>query len=123
MSYALLNLLFLAIAASGVLAAVAALRRRGRRATAGSAPDPAAGSPVPPGRLAAAVALCGLVVLAFTAVFDNVIILTGLVAYDPATLLGVRIGVAPVEDFAYALAAVGGLPVLWLALGRRHERR
>ncbi|WP_369371835.1 lycopene cyclase domain-containing protein [Promicromonospora sp. Populi] len=57
---------------------------------------------------AAAVAL-----LVLTAVFDNVMIATGLIAYSDAHISGVRIGLAPVEDFAYPLAAVVLLPALW----------
>lgn len=60
--------------------------------------------------------LTTLAVLATTAVFDNVIIGLGIVAYDPAHLSGVRIGLAPIEDFAYAIAAGLGLPALWLLL-------
>jgi len=68
-------------------------------------------------------ALVGLVVLvALTAVFDNVIVGSGIVAYDPAKILGVRIGVAPVEDFAYAIVAALALPALWILLGRRRAR-
>lgn len=46
----------------------------------------------------------GILVIA-TAVFDNIIVGTGIVAYDENLILGVKIGVAPIEDFAYALAA------------------
>lgn len=47
-----------------------------------------------------------LVTLALTAVFDNVIIGVGLVAYDEALISGVKIGIAPIEDFAYTLSVV-----------------
>ncbi|MFD1720547.1 lycopene cyclase domain-containing protein [Amnibacterium endophyticum] len=71
-------------------------------------------------RRALAPALLGLaVLLVLTAVFDNVIVGTGIVAYDDARILGVRLGVAPIEDFSYAIAAVLALPALWLALERR----
>ncbi len=53
------------------------------------------------------------VLMVFSAVFDNVIILMGLVAYDTSKLSGIFIGVAPIEDFAYTLAAVALLPALW----------
>ena len=43
--------------------------------------------------------------LVATAVFDNLIVGTGIVAYDESLILGVKIGFAPIEDFAYALAA------------------
>lgn len=47
-----------------------------------------------------------LVSLALTAVFDNVIIGVGLVAYDESLISGVKIGIAPIEDFAYTVSVV-----------------
>ena len=68
-------------------------------------------------------ALIGLVVLvALTAVFDNVIVGTGIVAYDEARILGLRVGVAPIEDFSYCVVAALALPALWVLLGRRRAR-
>lgn len=91
MSYLLVNLPFLAVAAG-----VAALTWfRGRRAS----------------RVAWALAACGVLLL--TAVFDNVLVGTGIVGYDPGLISGIRIGVAPIEDFAYAVAALLLLPALW----------
>jgi lycopene cyclase domain-containing protein len=84
------------------VAALLVLARAGQRALAG-----------------AAAALAVLLVL--TAVFDNVIVGTGIVGYDPARILGLRIGVAPIEDFAYPVAAALGLPALWTVLGPRRE--
>ena len=46
----------------------------------------------------------GVLVIA-TAIFDNLIVGTGIVAYDESLILGIKIGFAPIEDFAYALAA------------------
>lgn len=70
--------------------------------------------------LAAAGAALG-VLLVLTAVFDNVLVGTGIVAYDPGRILGLRIGVAPIEDFAYPVAAAVALPALWSLLGPRRE--
>jgi lycopene cyclase domain-containing protein len=42
--------------------------------------------------------------LIITAVFDNLIIGTGIVAYDEALISGIKIGLAPIEDFSYSLA-------------------
>ena len=56
----------------------------------------------------------GLVVmLILTAIFDNMIIGFGLVDYDPTLISGIRIGVAPVEDFAYTVLAMIVVPVVW----------
>ena len=41
-----------------------------------------------------------------TAIFDNAIIGAGLVAYDETKILGLKIGLAPIEDFAYAIGVV-----------------
>ena len=75
------------------------------------------------GRRALLPALGGLVVLvALTAVFDNVIVGSGVVAYDSTRILGIRLGVAPVEDFSYAIVAALALPALWVLLERRRAR-
>lgn len=69
----------------------------------------------------AAVGITAAVLLIMTAVFDNIMIGVGLVAYDPERISGAFIGIAPLEDFAYAIAAIVGLPALWhLLAGRRH---
>ena len=91
MSYWALNAVFLAAVALLVLAAV--LAKRTPRWSA--------------------VGITMVVLLVTTAIFDNVMIGVGLVDYDPANISGVRIGIAPIEDFAYAVAAVLGLPALW----------
>ncbi len=98
MNYWTLNVFFLA--AAGIVALLAALKLRRAR-------------PV----LAVAVTLG--ILLVFTAVFDNIMIGVGLVGYDPALISGVRIGIAPLEDFAYAIAAAILLPSLWVLLPAR----
>jgi lycopene cyclase domain-containing protein len=71
-----------------------------------------------------AIGIALVVMLVLTAVFDNLIIGFGLVDYDPALISGVRIGVAPLEDFAYTVLALIVVPVVWAwgAKGRRSER-
>jgi lycopene cyclase domain-containing protein len=96
MTYTLLNLAFLVPAA--VLAVVAAARSSDRR------------------RFLRALGLTLVVVLILTAIFDNVMIGIGLVAYDPAHLSGIFVGIAPVEDFSYAVFAAVVLPSLWSLL-------
>ncbi len=95
MTYWLLNAIFLAAVAVVALAAV--ISRRAPRWTS--------------------VALVAGIVLLLTAVFDNVMIGVGLVGYSPAAISGVFIGIAPLEDFAYALAAAVLLPSLWSLIG------
>ncbi len=54
--------------------------------------------------------------IAMTAIFDNVIIGSGIVDHDYEKALGIRIGLAPIEDFAYTLVALVLVPSLfnWL---------
>ena len=75
-----------------------------------------------PGRLFWA-SLAGAVVLlvVLTAVFDNVMIASGIMTYTEQNISGVRIGLAPLEDFAYPVAGVLLLPALWLLLGWERE--
>lgn len=61
----------------------------------------------------------GLCLLILTVIFDNVIVGVGLVAYDDDLILGVRIPVAPVEDLAYAVAAILIVPAVWTWLEPR----
>ena len=95
MTYWTLNAIFLAAVAAVALAAV--LSRRSPRSRS--------------------IGLALVVVLALTAVFDNVMIGVGLVGYDVTKISGVFVGVAPLEDFAYAIAVVVLLPSLWTLFG------
>lgn len=65
-----------------------------------------------------AVVLCVL-----TLVFDTLMIAADLYVFDPGKILGVYLWGAPLEDFAYALAAALGMPVLWTVLGDRGRAR
>ncbi len=68
-----------------------------------------------------AVAVGLVIMLTLTAVFDNLIIGFGLVDYDPAKISGVRLGVAPVEDFAYTVVAMVLVPLIWVALRTKRK--
>jgi|EndMetStandDraft_8_1072994.scaffolds.fasta_scaffold207910_2 lycopene cyclase domain-containing protein len=94
MTYWLLNAPFLAVA--GLVAVAAVLARR-----------------APVWR---AVGLAAVLILVLTTIFDNVLVATGIVGYDPSRISGVFVGVAPLEDFAYAIAAVVLLPSVWALL-------
>lgn len=48
-----------------------------------------------------------------TLIFDNVIIGMHIVMYHPENILGFKLGLVPLEDFAYTLAAVLLIPLLW----------
>ena len=64
-----------------------------------------------------AVGITAAVLLVMTAVFDNIMISVGLVGYDASKISGLLLGVAPIEDFAYALAVVVLLPCVWTLIG------
>lgn len=100
MTYWIINIPFL-LAAALVLAASIALQRAPR---------------------AVAWFIAAAVMMVLTAVFDNAIIGFGLVDYDPALISGVRIGVAPLEDFAYTIAALLIVPALWHMMEPRVQR-
>lgn len=57
-----------------------------------------------------------------TIIFDSLIIAASIVDYDTAKILGVRIGLAPVEDFMYAALAVIVIPALWRGMEDRRAR-
>lgn len=121
MTYWALNAVFLGVVA---VTAVAALlvdarrqrqRQRQRQRGGALAADGGSGR----GRRITSAALVALILLVMTAVFDNVMIGIGLVGYDASKISGVFVGIAPLEDFSYAVAALILLPSLWLLLGGR----
>lgn len=100
-TYALIGLPFLAVAVIAALLASRTLPAAGRR------------------RRWIATAIAAAVLLVLTAVFDTVMIAAGLFAYADGTRLGPTVGLAPIEDFAYPIAAVLVVPAVWtLARGR-----
>ena len=102
MTYLELSALF--VAAAVVCAALASLMAGRRRASL------------------LGIALTIAVLFVLTAVFDTLMIATGLFHYSAGHLLGIHIGLAPLEDFAYPLAGAVLLPSLWAALGARRRR-
>jgi lycopene cyclase domain-containing protein len=99
MSYWMLNAIFLGLVA--VVVAAAAVAHRAPRWRA--------------------VILAAVPLLLLTAVFDNLMITLGLFGYNEEHISGAFVGLAPLEDFAYAIAVVVLLPSLWHVLGRRRE--
>lgn len=68
------------------------------------------------GRRMAASGLAAIVLLTLTAIFDNVMIAAGLFTYPSEHLSGLHIGLAPIEDFSYPLAAAFLIPAVWTLL-------
>jgi lycopene cyclase domain-containing protein len=52
-----------------------------------------------------AIGLATAVLLVATGIFDNLIVGSGIVAYDESLISGIKLGYAPIEDFAYSLVA------------------
>ncbi|WGD36412.1 prenyltransferase [Lysinibacter sp. HNR] len=63
-----------------------------------------------------AIGLTVLVLFTLTAIFDNLMIGSGLFTYAPEYVGGLMIGLVPIEDFAYPLAGTLLLPSLWILL-------
>jgi lycopene cyclase domain-containing protein len=58
-----------------------------------------------------------------TLVFDTLMIREGLYTFDPAKIVGLHLWRAPIEDFAYPVAAGIAMPALWTLLERRAASR
>lgn len=98
MSYLALNAPFIAVALAVLISAIAVRR-------------------VPLSRAGGEVLFTAVVLCALTAVFDSLMIYVGLFEYAEHALVGIRIGLAPIEDFAYPLVAAILLPGLrWLLM-------
>lgn len=73
------------------------------------------------GRRMAASGIAAVVLLVLTAVFDNLMIAAGLFTYPDEHLSGLKIGLAPIEDFSYPLCAAFLVPAVFTLLPRRRE--
>jgi lycopene cyclase domain-containing protein len=104
MTYWALNAVFLTLVVAVVVAAM--IRRRAGNGVNWSA-----------------MGITMVVLILMTAIFDNVMIGVGLVGYNETLISGVFVGIAPLEDFAYAVAAVVLLPALWTLCGARTSRQ
>ena len=96
MTYSLLNTVFLVVAAASALAVL----RGSQWLTVAKVLGP---------------------MLLLTTVFDNLIIASGIVAYDPKNISGIKIGLAPVEDFGYTFAVALLMPAIWFFVEKRNK--
>lgn len=62
-----------------------------------------------------------LVLIGFTAVFDNLMIAADLFTYPDEHISGIRIGLAPIEDFSYPVCAAFLLPAIGALLPGRKD--
>jgi lycopene cyclase domain-containing protein len=67
--------------------------------------------------------LVGMVpMIVITAIFDNLIVAARIVGYDSSKITGIMIGIVPIEDFAYTIAAVLIVPSVWSAMLNRKKK-
>lgn len=71
------------------------------------------------GRRMAASAVSALVLVVLTAIFDNVMIALDLFTYPTELISGLRIGLAPLEDFSYPICAAFLVPAVFTLLSRK----
>lgn len=102
MNFAQLNAIFLAVAAVVFIAGLWRSRCKGH--------------------LVVATAATVVVLVVLTAIFDNVMIASGLFDYAGHTLNGLHVGLAPIEDFAYPLGGALLLSGLWILLTAKGKR-
>lgn len=65
------------------------------------------------GRRMVSSSIAALALALLTAVFDNIMIALGLYTYPAAHLSGLRVGLAPLEDFAYPVCAAFFVPAVF----------
>lgn len=59
--------------------------------------------------------------LVTTIVFDSLLIYLGMFTYPADKILGIRVGLAPIEDLFYALLAGLAVPAIWKGLDRERK--
>lgn len=65
--------------------------------------------------------VAAVVLVILTAIFDNLMIAVGLFTYPPEHLSGLRIGLAPLEDFSYPICAAFFVPAVFTLLTRKQD--
>ncbi|WP_127474394.1 lycopene cyclase domain-containing protein [Microbacterium sulfonylureivorans] len=71
------------------------------------------------GRRMAASGIAATVLVVLTAIFDNLMIAAGLFSYPAEHLSGLRVGLAPIEDFSYSVCAAFLVPAVFTLLPAR----
>ncbi len=67
-------------------------------------------------------AIAAVVLVVLTAIFDNLMIAADLFTYPEDLISGIRIGLAPIEDFSYPVAAAFLVPAIRCLLTPRSTR-
>jgi lycopene cyclase domain-containing protein len=103
MTYLLIDLVFLAVAAAVLAVALVRAPDRSRLVRRWWLPA----------------LVSGIALVVLTLVFDNAMIAAGLMTYASHTVSGARIGLVPVEDLAYPVGGLLILTGLWVLVVRR----
>ena len=61
------------------------------------------------------------VLMMTTIVFDSLLIYFGVFTYPAGKILGIHVGLAPIEDLFYALLAGLAVPAIWKGLNRERK--
>lgn len=61
------------------------------------------------------------VLIIITAIFDSIMIAIGLFGYNSKLIIGLYLGRAPIEDFAYPIIAAVCVPYVWEKLGKNRH--
>lgn len=64
-----------------------------------------------------------LALLLLTLVFDSLMLALGFFSYDTTKLTGIYVGLAPIEDFFYAILAAMLVPLLWKKFEPRSKEK
>lgn len=122
MMYTIINIVFLAAAVIVAFASMSITRQRTKIGGSGSSAEKRQHARAEV-RVWGAMAATLIVMIVLTAIFDNIMILIGLVDYNAQNISGIKIGVVPIEDFAYTVAAVILLPAVYNLIPPLKKRR
>jgi lycopene cyclase domain-containing protein len=65
--------------------------------------------------------IAAFILLFLTFVFDSLLVYFHLIDYAQDKISGLRIGLAPIEDYFYPIVAVVLIPLLWKKFGKKHD--
>lgn len=127
MTYLLLTMPFLTVSLLVAIIGVVTVSKTHTRGSASLAPTEAeptstARTLAPPPSTRQHVAAVGMTLAALgvlTAAFDSLMIAANLFHYDESQLMGLFVGLAPLEDFSYPVATALLLPGLWVFFTKR----
>ena len=57
-----------------------------------------------------------------TLIFDSLLVYFHIIDYTQDKILGIHLGLAPIEDYFYPLLAVLLVPFLWRKFEKKHDR-